>query len=213
MINRQLLNPASIVVVGGSDDIQKPGGKVLKNLLDGHFEGPLYVVNPKMDEVQGVKSYRKVEDLPEVECAIIAIAAKFCPATVEVLAKEKNTRAFVILSAGFSEENAEGKALEKQIVDTVNSVNGALIGPNCIGVLTTHYNGVFTTPIPKLDPKGVDLVSGSGATALFIMDAGMQKGVKFSSVFSVGNSAQLGVEEILEYWDESFDPETSSILN
>ena len=64
MINRQLLNPASIVVVGGSDDIQKPGGKVLKNLLDGHFEGPLYVVNPKMDEVQGVKSYRKVEDLP-----------------------------------------------------------------------------------------------------------------------------------------------------
>ena len=103
------------------------------------------------------------------------------------------------VDSGFSEENAEGKALEKQIVDTVNSVNGALIGPNCIGVLTTHYNGVFTTPIPKLDPKGVDLVSGSGATALFIMDAGMQKGVKFSSVFSVGNSAQLGVEEILEY--------------
>lgn len=58
--------------------------------------------------------------------------------------------------------------------------------------------------------KGVDFVSGSGATALFIMDAGMQKGVKFSSVFSVGNSAQLGVEEVLEYWDESFDPETSS---
>ena len=69
---------------------------------------------------------------------------------------------------------------------------------------------MFTTPIPKLDPQGVDFVSGSGATALFIMDAGMQKGVKFNSVYSVGNSAQLGVEEILEYWDESFDPETSS---
>ena len=76
--------------------------------------------------------------------------------------------------------------------------------------MTSNYNGAFTTPIPKLDPKGVDFVSGSGATALFIMDAGMQKGVKFSSVFSVGNSAQLGVEEVLEYWDESFDPETSS---
>ena len=84
-------------------------------------------------------------------------------------------RAFIILSAGFSEENAEGKALEKQIVETIDSVGGALIGPNCIGVLTTNYNGVFTTPIPKLDPKGVDFVSGSGATALFIMDAGMQK--------------------------------------
>ena len=200
MINRQLLNPASIVVVGGSDDIQKPGGKVLKNLLDGHFEGPLYVVNPKMDEVQGVKSYRKVEDLPEVECAIIAIAAKFCPATVEVLAKEKNTRAFVILSAGFSEENAEGKALEKQIVDTVNSVNGALIGPNCIGVLTTHYNGVFTTPIPKLDPKGVDLVSGSGATALFIMDAGMQKGDIITKFDGTSVSSLSGLQELISYY-------------
>ncbi len=154
MINRQLLNPASIVVVGGSDDIQKPGGKVLKNLLDGQFKGKLYVVNPKMDEVQGVKSCRDVKDLPEVECAILAIAAKYCPAAIETLAKEKNTRAFVILSAGFSEENAEGKALEKQIVDTVDSVGGALIGPNCIGVLTTNYNGVFTTPIPEIGFRG-----------------------------------------------------------
>ena len=103
MINKQLLNPSSIVVVGGSDDIQKPGGKVLKNLIDGHFKGSLYVVNPKMDEVQGIKSYRDVKDLPEVDCAILAIAAKFCPSTVEMLAKQKNTRAFIILSAGFSE--------------------------------------------------------------------------------------------------------------
>lgn len=210
MINDQLLKPSSVVVVGGSEDIQKPGGKVLKNLLDGRFAGNLYVVNPKADEVQGVKSFRKAEDLPQVECAILAIAAKYCPAAVEVLAHRKGTRAFIILSAGFSEENAEGAAWEKQIVDTVNEVGGALIGPNCIGVLTTHYNGVFTTPIPQLDPQGVDLISGSGATALFIMDAGIQKGVKFSSVFSVGNSAQLGVEEVLEYLDESFDPEKSS---
>ena len=115
MINKQLLNPSSIVVVGGSDDIQKPGGKVLKNLIDGHFKGSLYVVNPKMDEVQGIKSYRDVKDLPEVDCAILAIAAKFCPSTVEMLAKQKIPGTFIILSAGFSEENAEGKALEKQL--------------------------------------------------------------------------------------------------
>lgn len=210
MVNKQLLNPSSIVVVGGSDDIQKPGGKVLKNLIDGHFKGRLHVVNPKMDTVQGIASCRDVKDLPEVDCAILAIAAKYCPAAVEVLAKQKGTRAFIILSAGFSEENAEGKELEKKIVETVDAVGGALIGPNCIGVLTTDYNGVFTTPIPSLDPQGVDLISGSGATALFIMDAGMQKGVKFSSVFSVGNSAQMGVEEILEYMDETFEAGKSS---
>ena len=113
-------------MVGGSDDIQKPGGKVLKNLIDGHFKGSLYVVNPKMDEVQGIKSYRDVKDLPEVDCAILAIAAKFCPSTVEMLAKQKNTRAFIILSAGFSEENAEGKALEKQIPKKITNMKSIL---------------------------------------------------------------------------------------
>ena len=129
---------------------------------------------------------------------------------MEVLAKQKNTKAFIILSAGFHEENEEGAKLERQIVETINSVGGSLIGPNCIGVLTNHYSGVFTSPIPELNPQGVDLISGSGATALFIMDSGMQKGIKFNSMYSVGNSAQLGVEEILEYMDESFDPKTSS---
>ncbi|MFA8435772.1 MAG: acetate--CoA ligase family protein [Marinifilaceae bacterium] len=210
MINEQLLNPKSIVVVGGSDDIQKPGGKVLKNLIDGNFKGDLYVANPKMDEVQGIPSFKNPADLPQVDLAILAIAAKYCPATIEMLAKEKQTRAFIILSAGFSEENEEGAKLEQQIVDTVNSVGGALIGPNCVGVLNPNYNGVFTTPIPALDPKGCDFISGSGATAVFIMESGVPKGLSFSSVYSVGNSAQMGVEEILKYMDESFDPETSS---
>ncbi|HPE57523.1 MAG TPA: CoA-binding protein, partial [Bacteroidales bacterium] len=67
MINRQLTNPQSIVVVGGSNDITKPGGKVLKNLLDGKYAGKLYVTNIKEDEVQGIKSYKDINDLPEVE--------------------------------------------------------------------------------------------------------------------------------------------------
>ena len=76
MINDKLLNPGSVVVVGGSNDIYKPGGKVLKNLIDNNFKGDLYVVNPKLDEVQGIKSFRDVNDLPQVDCAIIAIASK-----------------------------------------------------------------------------------------------------------------------------------------
>lgn len=210
MINEQLLNPKSIVVVGGSDNTQKPGGKVLKNLIDGNFKGDLYVANPKLDKVQGIASYKNPADLPQVDLAILAIAAKFCPSTIEMLAKQKNTKAFIILSAGFSEENEEGALLEKQIVDTVNSVGGALIGPNCIGVLNPNYNGVFTTPIPSLDTKGCDFISGSGATAVFIMEAGVPKGLSFASVYSVGNSAQMGVEEILKYMDETYIPDTSS---
>jgi len=207
MITKELLNPQSIVVVGGSQDIRKPGGKVLKNLIDGKFKGSLYVLNPKEDEVQGVKSYRTLEALPPVDLAIIAIAAKYTPDTVEFLAQHKNTKAFIVLSAGFSEESHEGKLLEDRVVKAVNAVDGSLIGPNCVGVLTPYHHSIFTQPIPKLDPQGCDFVSGSGATACFIMEAGIPKGLTFANVYSVGNSAQMGVEEVIKHMDETFDPE------
>ena len=204
MVTQALIDPQSIVIVGGSNDIRKPGGKVLKNIIDGGFKGEIFVTNPKENEVLGIKCYKDPSDLPEVDLAIIAIAARFIPETVELLGREKNTKAFIILSAGFSEESEEGKAIEQQIVDTVNSVNGSLIGPNCIGVMTPEYHGVFTLPIPKLDMDGCDFISGSGATACFIMEAGIPMGLPFARVFSVGNSAQMGVEEILQYMDETY---------
>ena len=210
MINEKLLNPKSIVVVGASNDVQKPGGKVLKNLLASGFKGQVYAVNPKEQEVQGVKCFARVEDLPQTDCAILAIAAKYCPASVDVLAKEKQTGGFIILSAGFAEENKEGAALEKHIVDTINSVGGSLIGPNCTGFLNTNYCGAFDSPIPTLNPKGVDFITGSGATAVFIKEYGITNGLSFNSVWAVGNSAQMGIEDVLEHLDNTFDPDKSS---
>lgn len=204
MITQALIDPKSIVVVGGSNDIRKPGGKVLKNIMDGGFKGKLYVSNPKEDEVLGIRSYKDLMQLPDTDLAIMAIAAKYIPETLEFLAKEKHTRAFIILSAGFSEESEEGRTLEKQIVETANKYQASIIGPNCIGVMTPKYHGVFTLPIPKLDMCGCDFISGSGATACFIMEAGIQMGLPFARVFSVGNSAQLGVEEVLQYMDETY---------
>jgi acetyltransferase len=210
MIAKELLNPRSIVICGASSDVHKPGGKSLKNLLESPFKGQIYAVNPKETEVQGVKCYAKVEDLPQVDCAILCIAAKFCAQTVDVLAKEKGCKGFIIVSAGFSEESHEGAEIEKHIVDTINSVGGSLIGPNCTGFLNVNYAGCFDTPIPPLDPKGVDFITGSGATAVFIKEYGMSNGLKFNSVWAVGNSAQLGIEDVLEHLDETFDPEKSS---
>jgi acetyltransferase len=197
-------------VVGGSNDVTKPGGKVLKNLIDGDFRGNLYVLNLKDSIVQGIKSYKNADELPDTDLAIIAIAAKYTLDMVTFLTEQKNTRAFIILSAGFSEVSEEGKKLENQIVKQINKYNGSLIGPNCIGILTPNYHGVFTKPIPKLHSSGCDFISGSGATACFIMEAGIPKGLTFANVFSVGNSAQMGVEEILQYLDENFNGETSS---
>ena len=210
MITKELINPESIVVIGASNDITKPGGKILKNIIDGDFKGPLYVTNLKEDVVQGIRSYKDPKDLPKVDLAIMAIAAKFIPDVVDILTLEKGTKAFIILSAGFSEESHDGALLEKSVVEKINRVGGSLIGPNCVGILTPFHHSIFTYPIPKLTPKGCDFISGSGATACFIMEAGIPNGLTFANVFSVGNSAQLGVEEILAYLDETYDPASSS---
>ena len=210
MIHEKLLKPQSILIVGASNDVKKPGGKVLKNLLDSNYKGKVFAVNPKENEVQGVSCYEKVEDVPQVDCAILAIAAKYCPSTVDELAHQKNTRGFIILSAGFSEENEAGALLEKQIVNIIQNVGGTLIGPNCTGFLNTHYCGAFDAPIPSLSAKGVDFITGSGATAVFIKEQGMTNGLSFNSVWAVGNSAQTGIEDVLEHLDITFDKEKSS---
>jgi acetyltransferase len=210
MINEKLINPASIVVIGGSDDLFKPGGKVLKNLIEGKYKGSLYVVNPKQDKIQGMKSYRDVNDIPETDLAILAISAASCLPVVKILVNDKKTRAFIIVSAGFSESGSEGLKLENEITDLINKSGGCLIGPNCIGVITRSYQGVFTSPVPKLNSRGCDFVSGSGATAVFIFESAMPKGLNFSSIYSVGNSAQTGVEEVLEFWDNTYEPDVSS---
>ncbi len=210
MITRELTHPRNIVIVGGSEDTEKPGGKILKNLLNGNFSGELYVLNPKADNVQGVKSFHLPEELPDVDLAIIAISARYTPDVVEYLTQYKNTKAFIIISAGFSEESKEGKVLEDRVVAAIDKVGGSLIGPNCVGILTPQHHSIFTEPIPKLSPQGCDFISGSGATACFIMEAGIPKGLQFANVYSVGNSAQLGVEEILKHLDETFNPDTDS---
>ena len=212
MLNEQLINPDSIVIIGGSNDTKKPGGKIVKNILDGNFKGRLAVVNPKEKEVQGVESFSSVTAIPKTDLAILAIAAKYCLETIRVLAKEKGTKAFIIISAGFSETNELGNNLEEEIVKVVNSVGGCLIGPNCIGVINKNYKGVFTLPIPEFHAKGCDLISSSGATAVFIMEAGMSLGVKFANVYSIGNGAQTCVEDVLEYMDINYNKETDSSI-
>jgi len=210
MITKELISPKSIVIVGGSEDKQKPGGSVLRNLIDTKYKGKLYVVNPKSEVVQGVKCCKKVEELPQVDLAILAIPAPLCPDSVDILCNKKGCKAVIILSAGFHEDGPEGTALEEKIVKIANKAGASLIGPNCIGVMTPNYTGIFTKPIPKLVENGVDIISGSGATVVFILETAMQLGLQFSSVYSVGNSAQLGIEDVLQHLDETYVPGKSA---
>ena len=210
MINEQLLNPRSIVVIGGSNNVHKPGGAIVRNIINGGYQGELRIVNPKEDDVQGIKACHDVKDLPQTDLAVLVVAAKFCPDYVDYLCSEKGVRAFVIISAGFGEETHEGALLEQRILDTCEQYGAALIGPNCIGLLNRNHHSVFTLPIPKLSPKGVDFISGSGATAVFILESAVSKGLQFNSVWSIGNGKQIGIEDVLQDMDEHFDPEKDS---
>ena len=210
MINQQLLNPKSIVIIGGSNNVHKPGGAIVRNILNGGYEGVLRIVNPKEDEVQGIKTFHDARELPPTDLAVLVVAAKYCPDYVELLAAEKKVRAFIIISAGFGEETQAGAQLEQRILDTCEQYGAALIGPNCIGLLNRQHHSVFTQPIPKLNPQGVDFVSGSGATAVFILESAVIKGLQFNSVWSIGNGKQIGIEDVLQYMDDTFNPAVDS---
>ena len=197
-------------MIGGSNNVHKPGGAIVRNIINGGYQGELNIVNPKEDDVQGIKACHDVKDLPQTDLAVLVVAARFCPDYVEYLCREKGVRAFVIISAGFGEETHEGALLEQRILDACEQYGAALIGPNCIGLLNRNHHSVFTLPIPDLNPKGVDFISGSGATAVFILESAVIKGLQFNSVWSIGNGKQIGIEDVLQYMDEHFDPETDS---
>jgi acyl-CoA synthetase (NDP forming) len=210
MIRKELLEPNSIVVVGASNDLSKPGGRLFYNILSNGYEGALMAVNPKETSIQGLPCFPDCTKLPLVDLAIIAVASNLVIDSMNILASQKNCKAFIIISAGFSETGEQGKSLEEACASIAGKYNCTLIGPNCIGMVTGKYKGVFAGPVPVYDPHGCDFVSASGATIVYILEMAIPRGLKFRDIFSVGNSAQVGVEDVLEYWDEQFDPAKSS---
>ncbi|MGM0581652.1 MAG: acetate--CoA ligase family protein [Bacteroidota bacterium] len=208
MLQNSLLKPESIAVIGASENQSKPGGKVIYNLISGGFKGKIYGVNPKEILIKGVDHISGIDLLPKVDLAILSIPAALCVETVQKLAKA-GTKGFIIYSAGFAEAGEEGIELENQLISIAEKYNAQIIGPNCIGIINGHYKGVFTTPVPHFYEEGCELISSSGATAVFIMEAAHAVGLKFSNIYSIGNAGQTGVEEILEHMDVTYDPKKS----
>ena len=201
MINKELLNPSEIVIVGGSSDLKTIGGATLKNLKD-TYSGIIYVVNPlESDTVQECKCFRSIYDIPSVECAILCISSKECPKAVDELVNIKGCKAVIVLSGGFRESGPEGAEAEEKIKAICENSDVSLFGPNSTGLITDVYAGTFRKPIPELHPKGAVLISASGSTIVYILETAQHLGLPIKSVFSVGNSAQNGVEDIIQYID------------
>ncbi|MEN6615413.1 MAG: acetate--CoA ligase family protein [Syntrophorhabdus sp.] len=206
-----LFRPRSIVIVGGSESLSKPGGTVLANIVEHHYDGELKIVNPG-GAVLGLPTFPSISELPETpELAIIAIPAKFVAQSLEDLG-QKGTKAVIILSAGFGEKGEEGKKEEKKLLAIADRFGMTLIGPNCSGFMTPHYSGKFAGIIPELKPHSIDFISGSGATVDLVMEQADLRGLSFCNVVNVGNSIQIGVEDLIALYDDNYGEEGSPIL-
>ncbi len=205
-----LFSPASVAVIGASNRPDSVGMVIFKNMLEGGYQGGLYPVNPKQAQIQGHRAYAGIEQIGQpVDLAVIATKAETVPDIVEACGKH-GVRAAVILSAGFSETGPRGTALEQAVLDTARRLGVRLIGPNCLGIMrpAIGLNATFSNGGAK--PGSLALISQSGALCTAILDWARPNDVGFSSVISMGASADVDFGEILDYLIS--DPQTENIL-
>lgn len=202
--------PASVAVIGASDRESSVGGQLLRNIREGGFAGEIYAVNPKRENVQGLKSYPSVSAIDRpVDLAVIAIPAPQIPGVMHECGN-LGVGAAIVLSAGFSEVGNAGAALQSEIVDIARTYGIVLIGPNCLGIMRPRVGLNATFAKSAVRSGHVALVAQSGAFCTALLDWADTKGFGFSAVASLGATADVGFGEVLDYL--AVDPETRSIL-
>ena len=209
MALEQFFSPKSIAVVGASREKGKVGHEILASLIRDGYEGKLFPVNPKADEVEGLQCYPDLQSIGEVpELVLIVIPARFVPATMEQCASLK-VRSVVIITAGFKEVGEEGAKLEQEVVGIARRAGIRVIGPNCLGVMATSskLNASFGGDLPR--PGGIGYMSQSGALLAAILDLAKSIDMGFSKLVSIGNKADVNELDILRALGE--DPNTKVI--
>ncbi|WP_051630349.1 bifunctional acetate--CoA ligase family protein/GNAT family N-acetyltransferase [Afifella pfennigii] len=200
------LAPASLALIGATARPGSLGATVLANLRAGSFKGPIWAVNPKYAEVDGMPCHASIADLPEApDLAIIATPPQVVPSAIAELG-EKGTRAAVVLTAGLDEENG----LRQAMLDAARPYTLRIVGPNCFGLFAPHLglNASFSHLAPK--PGRLALLSQSGAIIASIIDWAGNREIGFSSIVSLGNMADVDVGDCLNYL--ATDRHTAAIL-
>ncbi len=205
-----LFAPKSVAVFGASDRPDSVGQIVFQNMLQGGFKGALYPINSKHPEVQGQRAYSSIAEIGEpVELVVIATPPQTVPALIEECGIH-GVKAAVIITAGFGEAGAGGKALERQLLETARRYGIRLIGPNCLGIMRPSIGLNATFNKGSANNGNIAFVSQSGALCTAILDWAQSNDVGFSSVVSMGSSTDVDFGEILDYLVS--DASTTSIL-
>lgn len=203
----ELLRPRSLAVIGASDTPGKVGYTVLRNIVASGYKGPVYPINPKDPEVQGLKAYRSVLDVPgDVDAAVIVVPARLCVEVADECGR-KGVKGLIIISSGFSEVGR--KDLEDEVVRAAGKYGTRVLGPNIVGVLSNsdHMNASFAPFLPF--PGKVSMVSQSGALVVAIDAATYVRNVGFDKLISIGNMADVDIADCVEWLDA--DPNTTCI--
>jgi len=203
-------NPRAVAVIGASRDPGKLGYGILSNIIQYGFSGEIYPINPRADEILGLKCYPGVLDVPgPVDLAVIVVPYRFVASTLKECG-QKGIRGVIAISAGFREAGLEGVRREKELIAIAKKHGIRLIGPNCLGLIDTHcpLNASFAAGMP---PRGgIAFMSQSGALCTAILDWALAKGIGFSRFVSLGNKADIDEIDLLEAWEK--DPHTKVIL-
>lgn len=202
-------SPKGVSIIGASSNPRKLSYGILENLCSSGFQGGIYPVNPKVDEILGLKSYPDIADVPDpVETAVIVLPA---PLTPDVLRScgERGIKAVVIISGGFKEIGKDGSALERECFQIAKSFGMRVIGPNCVGVMDLH-TGLNTTFIKGLPDKGsIGFLSQSGAVCGGVVDYIVDKHIGFSHFASLGNEMDVDESDMIAFFGEQ--PEVNVI--
>ncbi len=201
-----IFEPKSIAVIGASSNVNKWGGRILKNIMSS-FKGPVYPVNPKEELVLGVTSYPSVLDIPgEVEMAVIALPVQLVLPVVEGCG-QKGIKGLIVVSAGFSE--AGNEAREKELVSIVEKYGMRMIGPNTLGIVNEPI-GLNASIIGRLPSKGpISFITQSGTLGLALAEWTIDMGLGLCKIISTGNKANTDDVDIIEYLNN--DPSTDVI--
>mgnify|MGYP001485520834 CR=1 FL=1 len=194
-----LFEPASVAIVGASETEGKVGTVLISNMLAAGFKGQLFAVNPKYSSVRGVPCYASVSNLPQpVDLAVIATPARTVPEVIDRCGRA-GLRAAVVITAGFSEAGAEGRALDRAVLENARRHGLRLVGPNCLGIMRPDIglNATFARGTALAGSLG--LVSQSGAVCAAMLDWAAPNMVGFSSVVSLGGSTDIDFGEIIDY--------------
>jgi len=201
-------DPKSIAVIGASETAGKVGNTVLNSIIKSGYSGKIIPINPRSDEILGYKAYKSVLDVPkEIDLAIFVIPSKFVLSAAEECGK-KGIKGLIIITAGFKEIGGEGVEREDKLIEIGKKYNMRILGPNCLGLICLNYNGSFAADTPK---KGhIAMISQSGAMLTGMMDYSMTQAFGFSANISLGNKADMGAVDFIEYLAD--DEETKVIL-